>query len=639
VKTRVSSWLGDARARFGRDPATSRVLSWIRTIALEDDVVFLALKSGRGYAHFPFPSGPRDREVRLEPPIDPKRVRFVLWAHDPANGGRPEERIPPLPDSAQSLMGAGWRKVFASRAVSLFELDAPHPKERPLRLGVAEPEAWAALGHARRAAKAALEGGPRPAMPSLSPEVARLGQRSSMAVAFWTRGHLRGSMVCPAGQCIRATGHAAAWACKDERFGPLTKEELDETRLQVTFLHAPLVPLLRREIENGESYPDKAAIVTRGLRCGVYLPEIFNIRPHRKLAAFAESLAREKAGLDRFETNASFEICEVSEFVESADRTRAVRLDGPIAIESRRDGHLGERARSIGTAATAWLRSIQAGDGALPLRIYPMNGKAEGVDRARMALTAFSLFAFGHATEDAEAIDSARRLLGWFDRSGSAEPEKPALRLLTACYIGKAALLAGDHERVETVLGEVHEGLEGHVTAEPLILAQTASLLLDAESRGYPEVGGGRELQRDLSDRFSRALAGDAPLSLAEWAEMVAAFPPESRPSRDALSWLLSFQLPSGAFPSTTRSEFVYTRGTGKIVEVLALHPRTAASALDRSLGWLASMQYRPDSTFFVPVEHRARVLGGFRHDAFDTSAWIDAAAHVLLAAARLLRA
>jgi hypothetical protein len=47
-------------------------------------------------------------------------------------------------------------------------------------------------------------------------------------------------------------------------------------------------------------------------------------------------------------------------------------------------------------------------------------------------------------------------------------------------------------------------------------------------------------------------------------------------------------------------------------------------------------MQYRPDSMFFVPVEHRPRVMGGLRHDAYDTDAWIDAAGHVLLGLARL---
>ena len=126
-------------------------------------------------------------------------------------------------------------------------------------------------------------------------------------------------------------------------------------------------------------------------------------------------------------------------------------------------------------------------------------------------------------------------------------------------------------------------------------------------------------------------------MSLAEWAELAAAFPTDSNTSREVRDWLRSWQLPSGAFPETTTSDFVYSRGTGKVFEVLALRPAESPGALDRALAWLLSMQYRPNSAFFVPYEHWGRVLGGLRHDYYGPDAWIDAAGHFLLGLARLL--
>jgi hypothetical protein len=125
-------------------------------------------------------------------------------------------------------------------------------------------------------------------------------------------------------------------------------------------------------------------------------------------------------------------------------------------------------------------------------------------------------------------------------------------------------------------------------------------------------------------------------MALAEWAELVAAFPLDARPSRDVAEWLCAKQRADGAFPNTTASDFPYTRGTAKIFEVLTLRPADCARAADRALQWLRTLQYRPDAVFFVPEEHRDRILGGLRHDHRDTDAWIDAAGHLLVGLARL---
>ena len=210
------------------------------------------------------------------------------------------------------------------------------------------------------------------------------------------------------------------------------------------------------------------------------------------------------------------------------------------------------------------------------------------------------------------------------------------MALPTAIYRGKAAGWLGDDTALEAAARSVLELLDGPDPG-PLVLANAASFLDRASAPHGPAAHKCESLRRELAERFARATASETAVSLAEWAELAAAFPPDSKTSREVRDWLRSWQLPSGAFPETTTSDFVYSRGTGKVFEVLALRPAESPGALDRALAWLLSMQYRPDSAFFVPHEHWGRVLGGLRHDYFGPDAWIDAAGHFLLGLARLL--
>jgi hypothetical protein len=250
-------------------------------------------------------------------------------------------------------------------------------------------------------------------------------------------------------------------------------------------------------------------------------------------------------------------------------------------------------------------------------------------------MTAEAMAAFGVSCGFDGAVESARRVLGWLDRSRSAWLPRRAIALPTTIYRGKAAAWLGDDVALEAAARSILEQLDGPDPG-PLVLANAASLLDRASARHPPAARRCESLRSELEARFSGATASEKAVSLAEWAELGAAFPADSKTSREVRDWLRSWQLPSGAFPETTASDFVYSRGTGKVFEVLALRPAEAQRSLDRALGWLLSMQYRPDSAFFVPHEHWPRVLGGLRHDPYGPDAWIDAAGHLLLGLARL---
>jgi hypothetical protein len=365
------------------------------------------------------------------------------------------------------------------------------------------------------------------------------------------------------------------------------------------------------------------------------LPEVFNVFAQRTpgLRSLTHSLAREKAGLEALGPGARVEVCEVTEVIESADRSRALRLDGPVACLG--DAPVRTVMQAAGEAACTWLAAIQRGDGSLPLFVRPSSGKGQGTDVVRSAMTAEALAAFGVAYGFDGAVESARRVLAWIDRSRSEWIQKRGVALPTTIYRGKAAVSLGDNAAVEAAAKNVLAQLEGPDPG-PLVLAHAASFLDPASTRHPPAKLKSESLRLELAERFMHARASEKPPALAEWAELGVAPPPGSATSREVCQWLRSQQLASGAFPETTASDFVYSRGTGKVFEVLALYPNESPGALDRALDWLLSMQYRPDSAFFVPHEHWPHVLGGLRHDYYGPDAWIDAAGHLLLGLARL---
>ncbi len=103
-------------------------------------------------------------------------------------------------------------------------------------------------------------------------------------------------------------------------------------------------------------------------------------------------------------------------------------------------------------------------------------------------------------------------------------------------------------------------------------------------------------------------------------------------------NWFVSQQQTDGSFPSYPGRTFSYTRGTGKIFESLAAIPTINERALEKTLEYLSMMQYTKETMFHIPQEQQEDFLGGFRHDAFDRSVWIDSAGHVALGLARWIK-
>jgi hypothetical protein len=104
-----------------------------------------------------------------------------------------------------------WRAILRFDALNVRERDVPHGGSRPLRLGLTDEEGWTLLAAARDGAErfvAAQTGEAAREAARQAGNNARLSGRSALAVSMWTRGRLRGSVVCPPGRALAMARHA-----------------------------------------------------------------------------------------------------------------------------------------------------------------------------------------------------------------------------------------------------------------------------------------------------------------------------------------------------------------------------------------------------------------------------------------------
>ena len=291
--------------------------------------------------------------------------------------------------------------------------------------------------------------------------------------------------------------------------------------------------------------------------------------------------------------------------------------------------------------AADWLCRIQEPDGNIPPIINPLagsKGSNSQVDWPRLAFTAWSLAEFGKAIKEEKYLRAAEKGFEYLKKYLLGSPELGIRNQeLTLAYFGQLSLSLGKSRDATIAAEKILVRFPG-LSFEPITFSQIASFFKETVKCDHRFRGTLENILIELKNRFESAPKNKEPMDLAVWAELVNMFK-DSNPefSQKVLEWLKIKQLSSGAFPESTISEFVYTRGTGKIFEVLAINPVRNRDALNRVLRWLLSMQYHEESAFAVPHEFHPAILGGFRHDYFNQEAWIDAAGHILLGGSRLV--
>ena len=608
------------------------VFDWLSGVVGGNDLISVDFGKYNGFYRFEFPLRSGDRPKKIGPPQN-SEITFVIRK----------------PDKLSS--GDQWATIFSSPEIEILEnKNRPHTMN-PLRWGFSDEERKIAFKIARDALQIFLEDTSRLERNYFSTLSPRFSLRADIDVALWINGRLRGSSVVEGMSLGEGIAEAAILSSRDSRFKPLSSEDLPDTRIEVTIMHDIRVPLSKRERSKNAIYPEKGYLLEKNSKKGWYLPEVFNVKRFRNLEDFLGDLAQEKAGLDRSAyKKADVFIFEVNDFIESADHSSTLNLYGPVATGNfpiHDSKFLLERMR----LAADWLIRIQEPDGNFPPIIDSLTGRAiKQIDWPRFAFTAWSLVEFGKAIGEEKYIQAAEKSFEYLKQHliSNSQFSIPNFEL-TLAYFGQLSIALEKTKEARSA-GEKLLGRSGVFSFDPITIAQIASffkVLFKDDTRFSTPF---KNLASILKENFEKQIKekgsmnpvrGSASngMNLAVWAELVNVFSGVDQEfSENVALWLKKHQLPNGAFPESTSSDFVYVRGTSKIFEVLALAPEKNKAAIANVLQWLFSMQYDEENTFFITETVRPMIIGGFRHDYLNQELWIDSAAHVILGGTRLIK-
>lgn len=552
----------------------------------------------------------------------------------------PGQRDYGLKNLTQRASSDDWCPLYRSTVLEVWENRARHQgKVLPLRFGLSVEEKRRVIRASRRILEA-IYSGEEPNLPDLGE---RFLGKQTLDIAVWVDGHLRASMIEVGKPCTAALLDAARRVPHDARFESLLiQEELPRARIEITFMSSLEIPLTHQEKLQNETDPTKGYVVRSHGKTGWFLPEVHNAIQFKDLADFCLRLAQEKAKIDpTLVSYRDYRLYEVTDWVET--EMDYLALSGSMP-EPRKETLASDAIIQIGNHAVENLQKLQTPDGNIPAIFHPKKGGVKEPDWIRVACTAHALFSYGKATQNAGALMLAKSITRVADVVFQGGKLPIQQRWLFSVYRLRAQFASGETVQRK----ELEEALKSlsQYQNNPIPYLQGLSLFIEASVAGvFGEVSSVEEAANRMYSEW--VVRRDLPTTQLAWyPELYAVLvhlwektheEKWQEKCADMEGWFASKQLSDGSFPITPGRSFSYTRGTGKILEVLACCPEVNRRVLDRGLRWVETMQYRPENSFFIPIEYRESLIGGFRHDAFNPEAWIDASAHVLLGIARLI--
>jgi hypothetical protein len=590
------------RIIYGRDWVRIRaIFIWLGGILSGEDVVSLVLRKRSINVRFRFPL-----RIGELPKIVFKEDMSPTFLIQDFEGAEHEELM----------------HIFSSQSLHIYERRRKLPVA-PLRWGMNHNEKIILLKAVRHIITELMQN--RLAQNIIDEN--RFNISVDLNIAVWVDGNLRASRIAQNVHLIRGLVTVAQDVLRDSRFAPLTIEEIDRSRIEIGILHEPRVALGGNEIIADRIMPDKGYTLGSTIKDNSYLPEVFNTRRWDSLKKLIHSLVTEKARLSATKKKiASVCTFEITDFVETKNKRDVIDLYSTMPIPQTLSI---ENQKQRFSAAADWLLSMQTRDGNIRSNIDPLTGSAGEIDPVRTAFSGLALASYGKKTEEQRYVDAANKVLDLITSKMIDDVNK--IHPLEYIYAGQLAETLNRRD----IRGRIMETFQDKFQSlhfEPVLVAQAAKFLFITGHKDQASY-----ILSELRSRFYKNRQKGIPMSLAAWAEVGnIAFEDDIKFAHEVLDWIVRHQLENGAFPDTSSSNFVYTRGTGKIFEVLAVDHDRYKNAITNSLKWLFSMQYIGETDWFIPLEYRGKVLGSFRHDYINTEAWVDSVAHVLLGASRL---
>ncbi len=623
------------------------IFDWLSGVVSQNDLILLEREGKQKgyYFEFPLKFGDKPRKIKALDMDD-----YTFWVRFSSGGIVPERNK--------------WRLIFQSPELEICEHEKRLQKNqfKPLRWGLNEEEKRTALKIARESIEIFLKEKRIPKITDFSFSLSgAFYLKTDLDVALWTKGVLRGSWVAVNNFLGEGIIETAIYASRDSRFKPLEFDELKDARIEITLFSDLKIPLSKSLLNKNEIFHDKGYLIRRGSKGGWFLPQVFNVSSFKTLKEFLSRLGSEKAFLQEkeiFDKKTEIFIFEVDDFIEGEEKEEIFSLAGPAARAGKPEGKIKNSAIS----AADWLIKMQEPDGNFVPIINPLTSRTSQLDWPRSIFTGWSLIEFGKAVGNPKYIDAGRKNFSYgkkyiLDEQIIKNFNNEGLDL---AYLGQEALSLGYSQEALQCGNRILEK-ENQLKFEPILFSQIGSFLAELSRIDKNFMTSALRFGEKAQIAFDNDLHQRRLMQLAVWAELanlyLKLFEIQSDSShlqavRKVIDWLLSHQLDNGSFRAAndSNSNFVYTRGTAKIAEVLAeifilekqidgaLDLAYYKNCLEKALDWLKTMQYSFENSYFIPKKNLDLIIGGFRHDYFNQEAWIDSAGHFLLAGSRFLK-
>jgi len=434
-------------------------------------------------------------------------------------------------------------------------------------------------------------------------------------------------------------------------------------------------------------------MIVNGAARGFFLPIVFNARPFGSAKDFLEGICR-KAHLasDCYRDPSSrLYSAPVQSFAEtSLGQLTAMGAAIPILSEARSfsDDLLRRRAE----LARSWMLSMQRPAGTFRAALNPFDLAEEPSKSRELVLDPgemWSLLEFAKVSPDAKTVELGRKKsVEWQQKIVSGEERRTS----ELVYAGLMNLALGEITAESAYIDRAfsYANMLREITRDKAALSTSFSVGKDKVARSIDSSDDpfmkktalyfvarllhvrNEPILRDLMMQWKNSLRNTfreeriingSSISLAEQAWLVDAFKETAEVTHDradaefaleVADFLLDYQVPdrglhmAGAFWNTPSDFYIYTRGTGKIAEALAdaavvarefgYNPAKYLEGYRKATRWLMTMQYVPQTAYFVPVENLSYVIGAIRAALEDTTAPLDSAGHFITSVATYIK-
>ncbi len=538
-----------------------------------------------------------------------------------------------------------WRGIFHSPVIEIWENISRFKKDSlPVRFGIDTYSQQFLLNFARKNLEVSLN--QDALVEDLTEEnlLSRyLEEKVNVDVTLWVNGLLRGSQIIFDKTFLEGIRMATLKAANDSRFEKLKTSDLPKTTIQITVLHKLIIPLRLEEVKNNEVYPEKGYQINASGKKGYFLPAVANCIKLDNLDKFTNRLLTEKLSLvDNSQLEDIF-VYEVNDFIESP-QTKPLDLVGPVVERSIISED--QLISSIINSSLIFLKKMQGADGNVIARLNPTDGSYIKTDWTRLAYTALSLAAIYTETKNPLAEELVASISNFLEENLLSCEILEVTRCSALLTHRETLLKLNKLEKIPSYEKYLLEKLP-NFTYDSILYAQYAHFLLSITKQDKKYLHTAEQLVLQIWLDFKDMLAKNHSFELAGFPELIPLLTgigndlnndKYSSGAEEILDWYLNQQLPDGSFPGRNNKIFTYTRGTSKIFEVLVQFPEFLEINRLKTLSWLYNMQYVEENTFYINSKYKDLVLGGFRHDVFDHSVWIDSNAHVLYGISFLLR-